>query len=214
MKMRLVLLGLVFSYISFAQSDETKRNQIGINAAFGKSIVYKKKSKTGFSSALNYTRISKTQKWHYEFGLRYTQLNYTTEKEFDSYKPLSDTFGIRTGNILFFDTPINFQRISPLNEKMNLILNLGCFFTTYIKWYERNDRYLTDGETFIEQNRKLIKPFNYFKLGFDFGLGLNRYVSPQSLMYIMGHLNTRSELDIFGTGYVFPNLTFGYKYEF
>ena len=216
MRLLFTLLPLFIFQLSYGQSlkfeKSKKRNQIGMDISIGISGVYKKKSKLGFSGAINYTRVSESGKWNYEFGIQYTQLNYTTDKEFSSYIPLSDTFRIRTGNILFFDTPVNFQRVFPMSEKMDLIINYGCFFTTYIKWFERSDKYLTADESFIQQNKRIIKPFNYFKMGLDFGLGIKRYISKSELLYLSAHLNSRFELDpVDGVTYFFPNIALGYR---
>lgn len=168
-----------------------------------------------FAGAVNYTRISKSGKTHFEFGVRYTQLNYRTDREFNSYKPKSDTFRIRTGNFLLFDIPINFITVLPVSEKLNIMISFGCFYSTYIEWHERSENYLTEDDSFISKEKRIIKPLSHDLLGLDTGVGISRYFSPRSLISITAHINFRSDLDMWGGRYfVFPNLTFGYRYLF
>lgn len=220
MKNLILLILLINSLFSFGQIKEVenhskKRNLIGFYFSLGTSLVYQRKTRISFAGALNYSRISISGKTYFEFGVRYTQLNYRTDQEFSHYFPKSDTFRVRTGNILFFDVPINIKRVIPISEKMNLMINFGCFFTTYIKWYERSENYLTEDDSFISKEERIIKPFNYFKIGLEAGVGLSRYISSNSLIYTTVNINVRFELDFFSNhAYAFPNLTFGFRQFF
>jgi hypothetical protein len=211
---------LVSAKIVFCQVEQKTplyRNQLGIDASLGYSYAYHNNGKLSYAANLNYTRISKNEKWNFAFGVRFTQLNVVSDKIIANYSLKTDTFKIVTQNILFFDTPINFRRNFSINTKTSFFLNFGWFFTTYIKVIKRTDKYvmIKDEAQRIDRNVQFAQQNNYFKMGVEFGVGFSHKISPKSLIFIYANpLNMRIETRWEGKGYHFPNLTVGYRFGF
>lgn len=216
----LIAVFLLSAKNAFSQAEQKAthyRNQFGIDASLGYSFVYHKNGKLSYATNLNYSRISKNEKWIFEFGVRFTQLNYVSDKILVNYATISDTFKIITQNTLFFDTPINLKRNYSINAKTSFFLNFGWFFTTYIKVIKRTDRYvMIKNETqFIDRNVQFAQQNNNFKMGLEFGAGFTHKISPQSLLFIYANpFNARTEVIWEAKDFHFPNLTMGYRYGF
>lgn len=212
-----ILLSAKIVFCQVEQKTPLYRNQLGIDASLGYSFSYHKNGKLSYAANLNYSRISKNEKWIFEFGVRYSQLNFVSDKILVNYATKSDTFKIITQNVLFFDTPINFKRNYSINAKTSFFLNFGWFFTTYIKVIKRTDRYvmIKNEAQYIDRNVQFAQQNNYFKMGLEFGAGFTHKISPKSLLFIYANpYNARTEITWDSKDFHFPNLTVGYRFGF
>ncbi len=220
MKNVIICLLLIHSALSFGQKVKRelynkKQNLVGIDLSVGPSVYYKRNTKAGFAGAINYSRISKEGHHYFEIGVRFTQLNFITEKRYKSYKPLSDTYTIGKWHVLYFDIPIGFKKTFSVSDKMNIMVGFNFFYSTYIRWYSSYKTFSTKDDSFIGEEKRIIKPVTHDKLGLETGLGLSRFISPNSLLFTSINVSIRSEIDLFASEvYVLPNLTIGYRYFF
>lgn len=194
---------------------EHHEHELGLDLSFGESVISEQYiSKIGFSGFLLYSHLSFSERWKQEFGLRFTNLRNGSEKEYFTYNSSKDTFRIRNWNIQLLDIPFNFKRIYTLNEKTNMFVNWGFFYSLFIATRSTEDIYLTEGEILLKHENFVYKK-SYVKhiFGLDLGVGVSRCISNKSKIVLSGHLNIRSELDILGDGYFFPNVNIGYRYR-
>jgi hypothetical protein len=217
MKNTILIIALTITVLSNAQSNQISypQRELGLDLSFGKSVFNQQYiTKLGYSGSLLFAHLTNSKKWKQEIGIRFTNLRNETEKEFFPYKQPSDTFRIRNIGIRLLDFPVNFKRIFSLNEKLQLFINVGFFYTYYISRHTTSNIYLNNGEMLLKK-----EIYNYKKSyakqiwGLDFGLGLHCYTYRKSSICISGHLNVRTELDILGDGYFYPNITIGYRYK-
>ncbi len=217
MKRIILFIALTITFLCNAQSNQISypQRELGLDLSFGESIFNQQYiSKLGYSGSILFAHLSDAKKWKKEIGIRFTNLRNETEKEFFPYKHPSDTFRIRNIGIRLLDFPVNFKRIFSLSEKLQLFLNLGFFYTYYISSHTTANTYLTNEQTLLKK-----EIYNYKKSyvqhiwGLDLGLGLHCYSSKKSSICISGHLNLRTELDILGDGFFYPNINIGYRYK-
>jgi hypothetical protein len=180
-------------------------------------MIYHSRTQPSYATGLNYTRISKSNRWAFEFGIRYTQLNWKSDKRYNSYVGsfAKDTFTLSRGFTSFFDIPVNFKRLIKINEKSNFVFNLGVFYTTYIQDYVRWKTYLSADNSLLSEGSRQVHMFHYLKLGIDVGLGFNRKIRNDAELYFTLHpVNVRFETDWEGDGFGFPNFSVGYRKSF
>ena len=223
-----IICSLVFILTSlsvFSQTTDSKpidaglnkRNQIGFDLPLGFSIVYNQRTQLSFASAFNYTRLSKSRKYAFEFGIRYTQLNYKTYVRYNTFVGpyAKDTSSVAIGFNSFFDIPINFKRRIKINDRSSFVFNFGIFYTTYITNYSQRKTYLTADNSLISQSTHRRNLSNDFKMGIDLGLGFNRKIKNDGELYFIAHLlNHRFGIFSNDDTYFFPNLSVGYRRGF
>lgn len=198
-------------------SEFAKRNQIGFDLPLGFSIVYNQRTQLSFASAFNYTRLSKSRKYAFEFGIRYTQLNYKSHIRYNTFigPYAKDTASVAIGFDSFFDIPFNFKRRIKINERSSFVFNLGVFYTAHIANYSKRKTYLTADNSLISRSNRRGNFSNGFKMGVDLGIGFNTKIKNDGELYFIAHLlNHRFEIFSNDDTYFFPNLSIGYRKSF
>lgn len=213
MKKLILFILLTNSIISYSQVEEEfsrsqKKNLIGLDLSLGVSVHTKRKPRLSFGGALNYSRISKKRNHYLEFGVRYTQLNFSSYKSEGS----SLTYEMEYENILLIEFPLGFKKSFTINEKTDFMIGFNVFYSTYIKWLVRYDVILRKDDTVISSQPGTIEPYTTDKIGLEVNFGISRHITPKLLLNASINVNVRSELDLFANEvYAFPNLTVGIK---
>jgi len=220
MKYFIFFLSLLFGqhlmsqdYLQHIKIEKLKRNFVGLDISMGQTSLSTGQSKFSYAGGINYSRVSKSGRVIFEFGGRFTQLNIKNSGKTKS--PSSpDTLLLGTNFRSFFDVPITIKVNFPLNDKTNLMINSGFFYSTYIKHIRRTDYFLSSDESFVDRKNIEIKHAGDFLIGFQIGFGVSHQLTHKFSIQVNANHNLRAEPDVFGNSFYFPNITFGARQRF